>query len=66
MESVFSIMTLHSGMIPGTINYTEPDPECDLNYMTNGPVKRDVEYVLCNSFGFGGTNCCLLFKRMHD
>ncbi len=66
MESVFSIMTLHSGMIPGTINHTEADPECDLNYMTNGPVKRDVEYVLCNSFGFGGTNCCLLFKRMHD
>ncbi len=66
IESVFSILTLHEGMIPGTINYTEADPECDLNYMGNGPIKRDVEYVLCNSFGFGGTNCCLLFKRMRD
>ena len=66
IESVFSALTLHTGTIPGTINLVEPDPACDLNYMPNGPQKRDVEYVLCNSFGFGGTNCCLLFKRMHD
>ena len=63
IESVFSVMTLHTGVIPGTINYETPSPECDLYYMTDGPKKQQVEYVLCNSFGFGGTNCCLLFKR---
>lgn len=63
VESVFSAMTLHTGMVPGTINYTDPDPDCDLNYMVDGPKKLDVEYVLCNGFGFGGTNCSLIFKR---
>jgi 3-oxoacyl-[acyl-carrier-protein] synthase II len=63
MESVFSVMTLHKGIIPGTINYETPDPECDLNYMGAGPQKIQAEYVLCNSFGFGGTNCCILYKR---
>lgn len=63
IESVFSVMTLHTGMMPGTINLTDPDPECDLDYVTDGPRKRENEYVLCNSFGFGGTNACALFKR---
>ena len=56
-------MALHTGIIPGTINYETPDPECDLNYMTDGPKPIQAEYALCNSFGFGGTNCCLVFKR---
>lgn len=63
IESVFSVLTLHNGIIPAIANYTTPDPECDLNYVTGAPLKKQVEYVLCNSFGFGGTNCCILYKR---
>ena len=63
IEAVFSVLTLHTGMVPGTINYTTPDPECYLNYMTEGPKKLDPEYALSNSFGFGGTNGSLLFKK---
>lgn len=66
LESVFSILTLKEGVIPGTINYENPDPECDLNYMGDGPKKIQAEYALCNSFGFGGTNASLLFKRWQD
>ncbi len=63
VEAVFSVLALHTGMVPGTINYTTPDPECDLNYMTGGPQKLDPQYVLSNSFGFGGTNGSALFKK---
>lgn len=66
VESVFSAMTLHTGMVPGTANYTTPDPECDLNYMGDGPKQLNVEYVMCNGFGFGGTNCSLIFKRWSE
>ncbi|MDR2124333.1 MAG: beta-ketoacyl-ACP synthase II [Desulfovibrio sp.] len=65
IESAFSILALHHGIIPGTINYETPDPDCDLNYMTEGPKAIQVEYALCNSFGFGGTNACILYKRGH-
>lgn len=63
VEGVFSVMTLHQGVIPGTINYETPDPGCDLDYLGGGPREKQVEYVLSNSFGFGGTNACMLFKR---
>ncbi|MDR2800465.1 MAG: beta-ketoacyl-ACP synthase II [Desulfovibrio sp.] len=63
MESAFTILALQTGIIPGTINYETPDPECDLNYMTTGPKKIQAEYALCNSFGFGGTNACILYKH---
>jgi 3-oxoacyl-[acyl-carrier-protein] synthase II len=63
VESVFSVLSLHQGMIPGTINMVEPDPECDLDYVTDGSRKADIRYVLCNSFGFGGTNATILYKR---
>jgi 3-oxoacyl-[acyl-carrier-protein] synthase II len=63
VESVFSVLTLRNGMIPGTINMVDPDPECDLDYVTDGSRKAEVRYVLCNSFGFGGTNATILFKR---
>ena len=56
-------MTLREGLIPGTINLDNPGEECDLNYMADGSRKQDVQHVLCNSFGFGGTNACVLFKR---
>jgi len=62
-ESVFSVKTLHEGKIPGTINLDNPDPECDLDYVGDGTRQQQCEYALCNSFGFGGTNACILFKR---
>lgn len=63
VEAVFSVKTLVEGIIPGTINRTNPDPECDLDVCPEGPREKQVEYVLSNSFGFGGTNACVLFKR---
>ncbi|MFP4071961.1 MAG: beta-ketoacyl-ACP synthase II [Desulfovibrionales bacterium] len=63
VESVFSVLTIDRGVIPGTINLENPDPECDLDYVAEGSRDIPVEYVLCNSFGFGGTNASLLFKR---
>lgn len=63
VEAVFSVLALHTGYVPGTINYTTPDPECDLNYMTEGVKKLDPQYALSNSFGFGGTNGSILFKK---
>jgi 3-oxoacyl-[acyl-carrier-protein] synthase II len=65
-ESVFTCMALHTGTAPGTINYATPDPECDLNYMTDGAKKLDPRYALCSNFGFGGTNASILFKKFTD
>jgi 3-oxoacyl-[acyl-carrier-protein] synthase II len=66
IESVFSILALKHGIIPGTINHENPDPECDLDYMGDGPKNIQAEYALCNSFGFGGTNASMLYKRWRD
>jgi len=66
VEAVFSVMTLATGIIPGTANQLSPDPECDLDYCADGPRKKQVNYVLSNSFGFGGTNGCMLFKRFTE
>ncbi len=63
VEGLFSVMTLHTGLVPGTINLTNPDPECDLNYMASGTQKLDPNYVLSTSYGFGGTNGAILFKK---
>lgn len=63
VESVFSVMTLREGMVPGTVNLENPGEGCDLDYIADGSRKQEVGHVLCNSFGFGGTNACLLFKR---
>ena len=63
VEVISSVLTLKTGIIPPTINYEEPDPECDLDYTPNKAVEADVKYVLKNSFGFGGTNACLVLKR---
>ncbi|MBO4318490.1 MAG: beta-ketoacyl-ACP synthase II [Mailhella sp.] len=62
-EAVFTALALESGIVPGTLNLTNPDPACDLNYMPDGPKKLDPEYALSNSFGFGGTNASILFKK---
>ncbi|HSL92220.1 MAG TPA: beta-ACP synthase, partial [Candidatus Limnocylindrales bacterium] len=63
IESVFCVLALRDGVIPPTINYTTPDPECDLDYVPNEARNRPIRYALSNSFGFGGTNSCLLFSR---
>ena len=63
IESVFSVLTLYRNVIAPTINYVNPDPDCDLDYVPNEPREARVEYVLSNSFGFGGTNAALCFKR---
>ncbi|MCJ2164911.1 MULTISPECIES: beta-ketoacyl-ACP synthase II [unclassified Pseudodesulfovibrio] len=63
VEAVFAVKTLAEGVIPGTINRDTPDPECDLDVCADGPREKQVEYALSNSFGFGGTNACVLFKR---
>ncbi len=66
IESVFSVMSLYHSRVPGTINLDTPDPECDLDYCAGGSVSRNIRYVLCNSFGFGGTNASILFKKFED
>lgn len=63
VESAFAVKTLTEGVIPGTVNRTNPDPECDLDYCVEGPRDQQAEFVLSNSFGFGGTNACMLYKR---
>ena len=63
VEAIFSVLALHTGIIPGTANYETPDPDCDLNYMVHGPQQLNPTYVLSNSFGFGGTNGSLVFKK---
>ncbi|ATB29740.1 beta-ketoacyl-ACP synthase II [Melittangium boletus] len=62
-EAVVSVLTLRGGVIPPTINYTMPDPECDLDCVPNQPREQRVDAVMSNSFGFGGTNAVLVFKR---
>jgi 3-oxoacyl-[acyl-carrier-protein] synthase II len=63
IEGVFSVLSIHRKVLPPTINYVNPDPECDLDYVPNVPREAEIEYALSNSFGFGGTNAALLFKR---
>ncbi|WP_239993202.1 beta-ketoacyl-ACP synthase II [Candidatus Methylomirabilis limnetica] len=63
VESVATVLTLHHGVIPPTINYDEPDPECDLDYVANKARQTKVRVAINNSFGFGGTNATLVFKR---
>ncbi|MCA1573149.1 MAG: beta-ketoacyl-ACP synthase II [Acidobacteria bacterium] len=66
IEGVFSVLSLHRNILPPTINYFKPDPECDLDYVPNKPREAVVNYALSNSFGFGGTNAALLFKRYEE
>jgi 3-oxoacyl-[acyl-carrier-protein] synthase II len=63
VEGVVSVLTLKEDQIPATINLEHPDTECDLDYVVDGPRQQAVKYVMCNSFGFGGTNASILFKR---
>jgi 3-oxoacyl-[acyl-carrier-protein] synthase II len=66
IEGVFSALSIYRKTVLPTINYVNPDPECDLDYVPNEPRELDVRYALSNSFGFGGTNAALLFKKYEE
>lgn len=66
VEAIFTIQAIAEGKVPPTINLENPDEGCDLDYITDGAREVDLEYALCNSFGFGGTNGSLLFKKFVD
>jgi len=63
VEAGISVLALRDQILPPTINYEKPDPDCDLDYVPNKARKVELQYALSNSFGFGGTNAALLFKR---
>ncbi|HAP67794.1 MAG TPA: beta-ketoacyl-[acyl-carrier-protein] synthase II [Nitrospinae bacterium] len=63
VEAIFSILAIERGTIPPTINYETKDPECDLDYVPNTARKSDVNVAMSNSFGFGGTNATVIFKK---
>ena len=63
VEGVFSVLSIHHGVIPPTINYETPDGECDLDYVPNVARKKEISFAMSNSFGFGGTNATLIFKK---
>jgi 3-oxoacyl-[acyl-carrier-protein] synthase II len=63
VEAIATALALHHGLLPPTINYEKPDPECDLDYVPNQARKQDVEVALSNAFGFGGTNATLAFRK---
>ncbi len=66
IEAIYSLLALSRGVLPPTINYTTPDPECDLDYIPNNAREEKIKMALSNSFGFGGTNAVLVFKQMSN
>jgi 3-oxoacyl-[acyl-carrier-protein] synthase II len=66
IEAVMCVLALHEGVLPPTINYRDPDPECDLDYVPNEARQTQVEVALSNAMGLGGHNGCVLFRRFHD
>lgn len=65
-ESIITIVAMNEGIIPPTLNLETPDPKCDLDYVPHIPRQKEVRIALTNSFGFGGHNACLIFKKMQD
>jgi 3-oxoacyl-[acyl-carrier-protein] synthase II len=63
VEAIATLLALHHGVLPPTVNYETPDPDCDLDYVPNQARKQDVEVALSNAFGFGGTNATLAFRK---
>jgi 3-oxoacyl-[acyl-carrier-protein] synthase II len=66
VEFAATVMSVHEGIIPPTINYEEPDPDCPLDYVTRGAESLDFEAAVSNSFGFGGGNVCLVVKKFRE
>ena len=65
VEAIITIKALQTGILPPTINYNTPDPDCDLNYIPNKAIEKNINYALSNAFGFGGHNASLLFKKFN-
>lgn len=63
VEAVITVLSIYNNIIPPTINLEKPDPACDLDYVPNKARKAEVKCAISNSFGFGGTNACLIFKK---
>ena len=66
IEAIATTFAIHHGMLPPTINYEKPDPDCDLDYVPNHARKQEVEVALSNAFGFGGTNATLAFRKFRS
>jgi 3-oxoacyl-[acyl-carrier-protein] synthase II len=66
IEAIISAFAVQRDVVPPTINYEHPDPECDLDYIPNESREWETEYALSNNFGFGGHNACLVFKKFKD
>jgi len=66
LEAVFTVKAVHEDLIPPTINYEEPDPDCDLDYVPNEARRTRVRVAMSNAFGFGGTNAVLVFKKFEE
>jgi len=64
LEAIFTVKALQEGILPPTMNFVNPDPECDLDYVTEGARKADITYAMSNSLGFGGHNASLIFKKV--
>lgn len=63
IEAVATVLSIYNGIIPPTINYKNPDPDCDLEYVVNRAMKKKIKIAISNSFAFGGNNACLVFRR---
>jgi 3-oxoacyl-[acyl-carrier-protein] synthase II len=63
VEAIFAVLSIVNGVVPPTVNLDNPDPECDLDYVPHKARQMDVQYAMSNSFGFGGTNACLIFNK---
>jgi len=66
VEAIFSVLAIREGMLPPTVNLDDPDDGCDLDFVAGKSRKADVRVALSNSFGFGGTNGTLIFRRYED
>jgi 3-oxoacyl-[acyl-carrier-protein] synthase II len=64
IEAVYTMMSMEKGIATPTMNYVDPDPECDLDYVPNSPRDAEIKCAMSNSFGFGGTNATLLFRKI--
>jgi 3-oxoacyl-[acyl-carrier-protein] synthase II len=66
IEAIFSVKAIHEGIVPPTINLDHPDPACDLDYIPHEARKKEVGAAMTNTFGFGGANAVLIFKKFGE